>query len=167
MGRAERERIVIAHMEAETRLDSAGTVATFASPRYEVVPTGEVIDGAEAVGRLLDETMRAFPDLRFTTHALHHADDAVFVECTFEGTHLGPWRGLPATGKRVAYRMCNVFVFDGDRLLCERLYFDILTALKQVGVARDPTTTGGRIATFLNHPVTVLGAALRSLRRSR
>jgi steroid delta-isomerase-like uncharacterized protein len=165
MGRAERERIVKEHVDAENRHDSAATVATFAAPRYEVVPTGEVIDGKEAVTRMLDETMDAFPDLEITTHTMHHAESAVLVEVTFAGTHLGAWRGLPATGKRVSYRMCNVFVFDGDHLLCERLYFDILTALRQVGVARDPLSVAGRVATLFNHPVTVIGAALRSLRR--
>ncbi len=152
-------------MEAENRQDSAGTVATFAVPRYEVVPTGEVHEGPQEVARFLDETMRAFPDMNITLHSLRHAEDAVVVEVTFEGTHGGAWRGLPATGRRVSYRMCNVFVFDGDRLLCERLYFDILTALRQVGVARDPTSVGGRVATVLNHPVTVIGAALKSLLR--
>lgn len=163
MGRAEREAIVTEHVAAENRRDVAGTVATFAAPRYEVIPTGEVIEGAEAVSAMLDETMRAFPDLTITTHATHHADDAVLVEVTFEGTHLGSWRGLPATRRRISYRMCNVFVFDGDQLLCERLYFDMATALRQVGIARDPLSVGGRIATVFNHPVTVIGAALRSL----
>src|SRR4051812_26881696 len=121
MGRAERERIVKEHIDAENRGDTASTVATFAAPRYDVVPTGEIIEGPEAVAQSLDEIMHAFPDLTITTHAMHHADDAVLVEVTFAGTHLGGWRGLPATGRRVSYRMCNVFVFDGDRLLCERL----------------------------------------------
>lgn len=66
---------------------------------------------------------------------------------------------------RVSYRMCNVFVFDGDRLVCERLYFDLLTPLRQLGVARDPLSIGGRVATVLNHPLTVITAALRSLVR--
>jgi steroid delta-isomerase-like uncharacterized protein len=165
MGKAERERIVREHVDAENRRDVAGTVATFAAPRYEVIPTGEVYDGADAVTRMLDETMHAFPDLEITTQAMHHAEDAVLVEVTFAGTHSAAWRGLPATGKRVSYRMCNVFVFDGDRLLCERLYFDMLTALRQVGVARDPLSVAGKVATVLNHPVTVIGALLRSVRR--
>ena len=31
--------------------------------------------------------------------ALHHADDAVLVEAVVRGTHIGPLRGLPPTGR--------------------------------------------------------------------
>ncbi len=57
--------------------------------------------------------------------------------------------------------MCNVFVFDQDRLLCERLYFDLMTALRGAGVARDPRTVTGRLMLFLNHPVTIAVAFIR------
>jgi steroid delta-isomerase-like uncharacterized protein len=122
-----------------------------------------VHDGPEAVASFLEETMRALPDMEIELHRLRHSEDAVFVEVTFHGTHLGTWRGLPPTGKRIAYRMCNVFEFEGDNLVCERLYFDLLTSLRQVGIARDPTTPAGRIATLLNHPLTVLKAMFRSI----
>jgi len=165
MGREQREQIVMAHIEAENRGDVAATVATFATPRYEVVPTGEVHDGVDAVTRFLAETTYVFPDMKIALDALHHADDAVIVEVTFAGTQRRSWRGLPATRRRVTYRMCNAFLFDRDRLRCERLYFDMLTAMRGLGIARDPTTAAGRISVAVNHPLTLLGAALGSLRR--
>jgi len=61
--------------------------------------------------------------------------------------------------------MCNVFVFEGEHLVCERLYFDLMTVLRQVGIARDPTSTSGRLATFVNHLLVVGGALLRGLFR--
>ena len=60
--------------------------------------------------------------------------------------------------------MLAVFLFDEDRLTCERVYFDANTILRQLGVAHDPLTLSGRIATVLNHPVTIGGAFLRRLR---
>jgi hypothetical protein len=92
--------------------------------------------------------------------ALHHADDAVIVEAEFTGTHLGAWRGLPATGRRVRYRMCNVFVFDGAELRIERLYFDLTTILRQVGIASDPTSLRGRLEVAITHPLVVARAFL-------
>ena len=50
-------------------------------------------------------------------------------------------------------------------MVCERTYFDIGTALRQLGVARDPNSTGGKIATAMNHPVVVGRAFVRSLLR--
>ncbi|HEY8087287.1 MAG TPA: ester cyclase [Polyangiaceae bacterium] len=161
-----RERIVREHMASEDRKDFDATLRTFSRPRYEVVATGEVHDGPGAVAAFLEESGVAFPDFRFDTPTLHHADDAVIVEVVFRGTHGGAWRGLPATGRAVRYAMSNVFVFEEDRLVCERLYFDLATILRQVGIARDPTTTAGRVATFVNHPIVVGGALLRgALRR--
>ena len=53
------------------------------------------------------------------------------------------------------------FVFDEDRLLCERIYFDQLTVLRQLGIARDPTTLTGRVETLIGHPLTIGRALVR------
>ncbi len=156
------------HMASEDEHRFEDTLKTFSHPRYEVVPTGEVIDGEDALRAFYDESHRAFPDFHFENTNLRHLDDAVVVETDFVGTHRGPWRGLPATGRSVRYRMCNIFEFQGEDLVCERLHFDLLTVLKQIGIARDPTTLAGRLMTFMNHPLVVTGAFARSaLRPSR
>ena len=55
---------------------------------------------------------------------MHHSDDAVIVEANLYGTHDGPFRGLPPTGRKFEMRFCAIFVFEEDRLVCERVYFD-------------------------------------------
>ncbi len=149
-------------MEAENAHDFERCLAAFSHPRYEIMPTGEVWDGHSGVTTLLNENKRGFPDFSFKPTAMHHADDAVIVEGRFLGTHKGTWRGLPATGRRVDFPLVIVFRFEEERLVCERTYFDIGTPLRQLGVARDPNSTGGRIATVLNHPLVVGRALLRS-----
>jgi len=159
--RDRRHAIVLAHIASENAHDFGATVQTFATPRYEVTPTGETVSGDVAVKEFLLETHRAFPDMAFETRAIHHADDAVAVETTFSGTHLGAWRGLPPTYRSVAYEMCNVFVFDGDALVCERLHFDMLAILRQLGLAQDPTSRLGRFHLVLCHPFVIASAFLR------
>ena len=97
--RERREAVVGEHMESENRHDFDATIATFAHPRYEIVPTGDVFDGEEAVRGYFAASRAAFPDQRNELIALHHADDAVIVEFDLLGTHLGTFRGLPPTGK--------------------------------------------------------------------
>jgi hypothetical protein len=46
----------------------------------------------------------------------------------------------------------------------ERVYFDANTILRQLGIAHDPRSVRGRIATVLNHPVTVGRALARRIR---
>jgi steroid delta-isomerase-like uncharacterized protein len=163
--RARREALVIEHMESENVHEFDVTLATFHHPRYEIVPTGDVYDGAEAVNAYFQQTRRAFPDQRNELITLHHADDAVIIEFWLRGTHLGSFRGLPPTGRSFECKTVAVFVFEEDRLVCERAYFDSATILRQLGIAHDPLTLRGRLATVANHPLTIAGALLRQLRR--
>ena len=81
------------------------------------------------------------------------------------GTHLGNYRGLPPTGRSFEMRFCAIFVFEDDQLVCERVYFDAATVLRQLGIAHDPLTLRGRIATVLNHPLTIGQALVRNIGR--
>jgi steroid delta-isomerase-like uncharacterized protein len=130
--RETRERIVREHMESENRHEFDVTLATFEHPRYEIVPTGDVYDGTDEVSRYFAETRAAFPDQRNELIALHHADDAVIAEFTLLGTHEGELRGVPATGRSFECRCVALFLFEDDRLVCERVYFDTATILRQL-----------------------------------
>jgi len=160
--RARREAVVREHMESENRHDFDATIGTFAHPRYEIVATGEVFDGEQEVRRYFAETRAAFPDQRNELIALHHIDDGVVVEFTLLGTHLGSLRGLAPTGRSFRCRMSAFFIFEGERLACERVYFDQSTILRQLGLAHAPASMAGRISVLISHPLTVGRALLRS-----
>ena len=130
--RERREHIVREHMESENRHDFDVTIDTFAHPRYEIVPTGEVHEGEEAVRSYFAESRAAFPDQRNEPIALHHADAAVIAEFVLRGTHEGDLRGFPPTGRAFECRMAAFFLFEEDRLVCERVYFDRATILSQL-----------------------------------
>jgi len=133
--REARERLVREHMESENTHDFDVTLATFADhPRYEIIPTGEVYDGPEEVMRYYQETRAAFPDQRNELISLHHADDAVIVEFWLRGTHEGEFRGVPPTGKSFEQRMAAFFLFEGERLVTERVYFDAAGLVAQLGL---------------------------------
>jgi len=121
-------------MESENRHEFDVTMGTFKHPRYEIIPTGEIHDGAEAVDRYFKETRAAFPDQRNELIAMHHADDAVLVEFWLRGTHEGELRGIPATHKPFECRCLAIFEFEGEGLVCERVYFDTATILGQLGL---------------------------------
>jgi steroid delta-isomerase-like uncharacterized protein len=161
--RTRREAVVIEHMESENVHEFDRTLGTFAHPRYEIVPTGDVFDGTDEVMAYFEETRTAFPDQRNENATMHHAEDSVVVEFDLLGTHLGNFRALPATGKAFKCRTLAIFEFEGDRIVCERVYFDSATILRQLGIAHDPLTLTGRLATVANHPVTIGRALIRRL----
>jgi steroid delta-isomerase-like uncharacterized protein len=162
--RARREALVREHMESENVHDFDTTLRTFAHPRYELIATGETYDGEAQVSAYYAQTRAAFPDQRNELIALHHCEDAVIAEFDLLGTHLGPLRSLPATGRSFRCRMSAFFLFEGERLVCERVYFDQATILLQLGLARDPRSPLGRLALALNHPLTIARALIGARR---
>jgi steroid delta-isomerase-like uncharacterized protein len=165
--RRARQAVLDAHSAAETAHDLDAVIATFHRPRYEIVPTGEVFDGEDAVRRYHGENFAAIPDFTVEAIAAHHGDDAVAEEAWVSGTHLGTSHGLPPTGRFVRFRVCGIFVFDEDRLVCERVYYDLLTVLRGLGVARDPESVAGQLTTLMNHPVHLGRTFGRELLRRR
>ncbi len=141
--RERREAIVREHMESENVHDFETTMGTFGHPRYEIIPTGDVFDGEEEVRRYFQDTRAAFPDQRNELIALHHADAGVIVEFDLKGTHVGPLRGIPATGKQFSCRTVAFFLFEEDRLVCERVYFDAATILSQLGLVQPAPSLQG------------------------
>ena len=167
-----RVEIVNEHMRLENAHDFPACIDKFGRPRYEVMANGELFDGAARVDDFLSENRRAFPDFRFEPTRVSPTPEAVLVEGMFKGTHDGAWRGLPPTGRRVDFPMCLIFEFEDDVLVNERIYFDLGTPLRQLGVADDPNSAKAKILTVLTHPVTITRAVLRTAwlrltRRSR
>jgi predicted ester cyclase len=126
--------VVREHMESENEHDFDVTMATFAHPRYEIVPTGEVYDGPEQVAEYYRSSRAAFPDQRNENTTLHVGEDVVVAEFDLLGTHRGELHGIEPTGRSFRCRMCALFMFEpgSDRIVCERVYFDQLTIVRQL-----------------------------------
>lgn len=159
--RRNRMALVEEHAAAEDRHDLDATIATFHRPRYEIIPTGEIFDGEAEVRRMHAYNWRAFPDFRSEHITLRHLDDGIVDESWLSGTHLGPFHGLPPTGRSVRFRAIALFLFEGDGLVCERVYYDTLEVMRGLGVSRDPMSRAGQVGVFINHPVLFTKAALR------
>jgi steroid delta-isomerase-like uncharacterized protein len=156
-----REELVRKHVAAENAADYDTALATFQHPRYEYVATDEVYDGAEEVMAHWHELDKAFPDQEIEIVALHGADDAVLMEAVARATHSGPLRGLPPTGRRFEQRFLAIFIFEGEALVGERVYYDTASVLQQLGIARDPNSLTGRLETAASHPLTISRGIVR------
>jgi steroid delta-isomerase-like uncharacterized protein len=131
---ARREAIVDAHIEAEAvQHDIAATLATFRHPRYEVPALAAIADGPDAVTGVIGAVLSAFPDFYLHKKAVYHSENAVIVEAVFGGTQLGSWAGIPPGGKAMEVQGVLIFVFEDDDLVCEKVYFDHATILRQLG----------------------------------
>ncbi len=155
-----RMAIVEEHIRGENRHDLESIMATFGpAARYDDEPWGDHRIGPQGVYSYYMELMRALPDLHIEVVRRHVAEESIVLEVTIHGIHLGPWRGLPATGRCLQFPLCGVYTFDADdRLAGERIYYDRGTVLHQLGLFHEPLRGLGRVVTALSHPLTIARA---------
>ena len=130
------------HMALEVTHDWDAVIATFEHPRYEMYGSGAVFDGEAAVRRYFAASRTPFPDQgnEVIAIAADGASDSVLVEFWLTGTHLGPLklglRTIEPTGKAFRIRMAASFEFapGGDKIVCERPYYDQSAVMKALGL---------------------------------
>jgi steroid delta-isomerase-like uncharacterized protein len=162
-----RLKIVEEHVSLENAHDLEGIMRTFgAAARYDDEPWGAHYVGRDEVRAFYAQLLQAMPDLHIDVRRRHASEDAVILEVIIRGRHLGAWRGLPATGRQVAFPLCGVYTFDQDnRLAGEKIYYDRASVLQQLGVFHAPESLRGRLTTALVHPLTMARIAARKLTR--
>ena len=162
---AARLRIVEEHLRCENSHDLAGIMATFGrDAAYEDTAWAERHVGRDSVERYYRDTLLAMPDLRIEVLDRLVSDNAVVLQVVIAGTHLGPWRGLPATGRPVRIPLCGIYRFTGNGMLAsETIYYDRAAVLRQIGLYHEPVGIWGSLATALSHPLTIARAYLRKL----
>jgi steroid delta-isomerase-like uncharacterized protein len=165
--RSARIAMVEQHIRLENEHDLEGVLHTFGeAARYDDEAWGEHYEGGSGVRLFYEQLMKALPDLEIDVQRRHVTDDAIVVEVMIRGTHLGEWRNLPATGRRVEFPLCGVYTFDShDRLAGEKIYYDRGTVLRQLGVFHEPQSVLGQISIFATHPLTIVRAFARKLLR--
>ncbi len=132
--RQRRLEVINEHMETEVTQEFDRTLETFGGhPHYEIMATGQIIDGDDEVMGYYRTTRTAFPDQRHDNVRYHVADDAVIVEFDLLGTNHGEFYGLPPTGESFRVPVIAVFFFENDHIVNERVYFDSASLVTQIG----------------------------------
>lgn len=98
-------------------------------------PNGpEPARGIQPIMKYVGEIRTAFPDFRLQiTEALGEEDRFVYTwTCT--GTHKGDFQGIPPSGRRIQVAGVTVGRRQQGRTVQERVYYDRLSLLEQLGV---------------------------------
>ncbi|HLZ59483.1 MAG TPA: ester cyclase [Ktedonosporobacter sp.] len=101
---------------------------------YEDLPMGVITRGKAELEYFYNLTRGAFPDFKIELTSQFVADNRAGAEWLLSGTHQGDLPGLPATNKRISVRGASAFELQGNKLKRCSDYFDMATALKQIGV---------------------------------
>jgi steroid delta-isomerase-like uncharacterized protein len=81
----------------------------------------------------------AFPDVHLTIEDQIAEGDKVATRVTFHGTHEGEWRGVPPTGKQVAYQGIAIDRIVNGKVVEMWHEADTSGMLRQIGAAPSPS----------------------------
>ena len=112
----------------------------YADEATMVTPDAGEVRGRNAIAEYLETFSRAFPDASWEALSQLEVGDTAIDEGWFIGTHTGPLatptgETIPATGKRVRLRECDVATVENGRITSHRFYFDQMDFLEQLGLA--------------------------------
>ena len=106
------------------------------------VPPGMNNRGPDSTRQIVRMLRTAFPDLHFTIEDLVAEGDTVAGRVTMSGTHLGPFQGIPPTGRSFQQAQMYFVRFRDGKAIEHRAVRDELGMMRQLGVLPAPANAG-------------------------
>jgi hypothetical protein len=108
------------------------------SPQAVGVGPQGMAEGREELASFHTLVWEGFPDVHLSVWEEVACDDAVIIEASVTGTHLGPFllpggELLEPTGRSISVRYCWVFTVDEDGIIAQRVYYDQLELYTGLG----------------------------------
>ena len=98
------------------------------------IPSGNNNRGPESMRQLITRLSTAFPDMHYTVEELVAEGDTVVTRVTVNGTHLGPFQGIPPTGRSFQQAQMHFIRFRDGKVVEHRAVRDDLGVMQQLGV---------------------------------
>ena len=106
------------------------------------VPPGMNNRGPDSTRQIVRMLRTAFPDLHFTIENLVAEGDTVAGRVTMSGTHLGPFQGIPPTGRSFEQAHMHFVRFRDGKAIEHRAVRDDLGMMRQLGLIAAPANAG-------------------------
>lgn len=106
-------------------------------------PEPQTVQSREALKPYVGAYLTAFPDLHLSIEDLRAEGDRVVWRFKSDGTHTGPFMGMPATGKKSSITGLVIFRLEDSRIVEAWVNIDVLGLLQQLGVIPMPGQGSG------------------------
>ncbi len=138
--------------EARTIMDRVTEVAfkgdpealkgLYAPDAVAETPDHGTVRGRDEIAAWFGEFAVAFPDGSWESVHKHESGDSAIDEGFVVGTNTGPMamptgESIPATGRSVRVRGCDVATVENGLVTSHRFYFDQMDLLAQLGLAAE------------------------------
>lgn len=140
--------VVAEHVAGENEHDYDKVNATFVQAGrsfYEIAAGGAHFDGPEGVGGFYELLNSVLPDLEVLCTHEYDVVGCSIREVTARGTHSAEFAGVPASGNRVSFEVCALYIFDEQepgKLIGERAYWDNDGLIRQLKGEKDVPSLG-------------------------
>jgi len=119
--------------------DRDAVARLYAADAVLVAPDAGEIQGNEEVVAWSTEFLDAFPDARYESVYAHESGNTAIDEGYFVGTNTGPLvsptgETMPAIGRSVRFRACDIATVEGGLITSHRFYFDQQEFMGQLGL---------------------------------
>ncbi|GIF76875.1 ester cyclase [Asanoa siamensis] len=92
----------------------------------------EPLHGREIWKLGVQAMLAGFPDLRVSIEDIFGDGDKVAMRLRFEGTHKGPFQGVPATERRVGFTSIEIYRVADGRIAEEWVSPDMMGLMRQI-----------------------------------
>ena len=99
-------------------------------------PSGGTHTGLGPIRKVFESYFKGFPDLKVHGDRLFVDGNHVVQITEIEGTDLGGFLGVPATGKSFHSSIVRVYEFKGTKIVHERRIYDFTGMLVQIGLLK-------------------------------
>jgi hypothetical protein len=130
-------------LQAWRARDAEAFSECYADDATIVAPGGVELRGPEGAKQFFAIWTEAAPDNDVTITHECVSGSVVVQEGVFSGTHTGSLMApdgqvIPATGRSISAPYADIFEVEGDHVKSERLYFDQVGLLTQLGLMPEP-----------------------------
>jgi len=119
--------------------DVEAAAECYATDAVAETPDQGQIRGREAIAEYFRQLADAFPDVRYEPQHGHESGNVAIDEGYVVGTHTAPLslpsgESVPATGKEIRVRSCDIVSVEDGLATSHRFYFDQMEFLGQLGL---------------------------------
>jgi steroid delta-isomerase-like uncharacterized protein len=141
----ENRRVWQRHVLAENRRNIQDLLENLCpDPIYKIMATSATFKGRDQVAQFYDRLFEGVPNAAFELVNVFVGEEGVVEEAILRGTQRGALFGLPPTGREIALPLTIVLPIFNGQVMGERLYFDLATLARELGVPVEQIDLGPR-----------------------
>ena len=124
-------RRIIAEIFNKGKIENLGELV---AENVVIHDTDKELHGLDQLRQGITNLHTAFPDLYYEIEDLLSDKDKVIARCIGSGTHLGTFRNIPETGRKMTYSVILIWRFESNKLCEHWAVSDVFGMLQQLQV---------------------------------